>query len=255
MNALILAAGYATRLYPLTRDCPKPLLRIGGRPIIDYLLDDLETLPDLTHIYVVTNHRFIGPFEAWAARYEGSKRLVVLDDGSETPEDRLGAIGDIAWAIQEAGLCQRLLVAASDNLLPFWLRDLVRFADARGADCITCYRTGDRERLRRTGIIARGDDGRVLRFEEKPSHPWSDLAVPPVYLYMPHTLPLFEQYLREGRDPDSPGRFVPWLLERRAVFAYLFPGEPQDIGTPESYAAACRLAERGGAIRRSEPAS
>lgn len=241
MNALVLAAGYATRLYPLTRDCPKALLPIGGRPIIDYLLDDLETLPGMTHIYVVTNHRFIGRFQEWADAHPGGKRLVLLDDGSHTPDDRRGAIGDIAWAIEHAGLRQRLLVVASDNLLPFRLRELVCFSESKGSDCITCYHAGNPERLRRTGIIARGDDGRVLRFEEKPLHPWSDLAVPPVYLYTPHTLPLFEEYLRAGCDPDSPGRFVPWLLERRPVFAYLFSGEPQDIGTPESYAEACQL--------------
>ncbi len=239
MRALILAAGYATRLYPLTLDRPKPLLPVGGRAIIDYLVEDLETLPDLSAIAVVTNHRFAGQFVQWAAGRQCRVPLEVLDDGTLTAEDRLGAIGDAEWVIRRQGIRETLLVLAADNLLPFRLADFVAFATQKGTDCISCYSLADGERLRRTGIIGRDAAGRVTRFEEKPPEPWSDLAVPPVYLYLPETLPLFAEYLSAGGNPDSPGRFVPWLIGRRPVHAYLFEGEPLDIGTVESYRAAC----------------
>ncbi|NLC57925.1 MAG: nucleotidyltransferase family protein [Armatimonadetes bacterium] len=239
MNALILAAGYATRLYPLTRDQPKPLLPVGGRPILDYLLDDLETLPELRQVYVVTNHRFAPRFQAWAAARGTHPPLQVLDDGTHTPDDRLGAIGDLAWAIRHAGIEGPLLVAAADNLLPFRLQEMVRFARERGTDCLTCYHLEDPERLRRTGILARDAAGRVTRFEEKPPRPWSHLAVPPIYYYLSETLPLFAQYLAEGNNPDAPGGFVPWLLARRPVHAFLFEGQPLDIGNLQSYREAC----------------
>lgn len=236
MKALILAAGYATRLYPLTKDRPKPLLPlVGERTIIDTLVDELETLPDLDRVIVVTNHRFAGHFAAWAGSRTFSKPVQVLDDGTDTPESRLGAIGDAAWTIREAGIDDVLLVAAADNVFAFRFREFVAFAEKKGTDCISCYRLDDAERLKRTGIVALSEEGRVTRFEEKPPEPWSDLAVPPVYLYRRETLPLFAEYLADGNNPDAPGHFVPWLLARRLVYAFRFSGVVMDIGTPRSY--------------------
>lgn len=239
MKALILAAGYATRLYPLTRDQPKPLLPIGGRAIIDLLVDELETLPALDQIYVVTNHRFAELFSDWAASRLISKPMEILDDGTVAPEGRLGAIGDIAWAIHFRQISDILLVMAADNIFPFKFSDFAAFAAEKGTDCITCYHLTDENRLRRTGIIARGEDGLVTRFEEKPARPWSNLAVPPIYCYIPETLPLFEEYLAAGQNPDAPGHFIPWLVERRPVHAYLFSGEATDIGDLRAYREAC----------------
>ncbi|MDH7569127.1 MAG: nucleotidyltransferase family protein [Armatimonadota bacterium] len=254
MNALILAAGYATRLYPLTIDRPKPLLPVGGRPIIDYLLDEVESVPGLREIFVVSNHRFADRFRDWAASGRRTKPVHILDDGSNAPDERLGAIGDIAWAIEATGISGELLVSAADNLFPFRFRDFADFAASKGADCITCHRRPGVERLRRTAIIERAPDGRVVRFEEKPKEPWSDLAVPPVYLYRGETLPLFAQYLAEGNNPDAPGHFVPWLLARRPVYAFLFDAEVIDVGDLQSYQAACAAfsAGRGGSkgVRR-----
>ncbi|HHX39915.1 MAG TPA: nucleotidyltransferase family protein [Armatimonadetes bacterium] len=248
MKALILAAGYATRLYPLTKDRPKPLLPIGGRALIDYLVDQLETLDELDGIAVVTNHRFASHFRDWARARQARLPLEVLDDGTDTPENRLGAIGDAAWTIRTLGLDEPLLIAAADNIFPFSFRDFAAFARAKGTDCLPCYRLDDPERLKRTGIVAVSPEGRVLRFEEKSPEPWSDLSVPPAYLYQRETLPLFEEYLSGGNNPDAPGNFVPWLLARRPVHAFRFEGYVMDIGTPKSYAAACRAFElKGGA--------
>lgn len=240
MNALILAAGYGTRLYPLTRNVPKPLLPIGGRALLDYLISELETLPHLSTIYLVSNHRFVQHFRDWTAARPTRAPLEVLDDGTNCEEERLGAIGDIAWSIREAHIAGPLLVAASDNLLPFRLVDFVTFAKEKGTDCVTCHRRRGLQRLRRTAIIERAPDGRVLRCEEKPRQPWSDLAVPPIYWYLPETLPLFEEYLAAGNNPDSPGHFLPWLIARRPVHAFLFEGDVLDIGTLESYQEACK---------------
>lgn len=253
MRALILAAGYATRLYPLTKDRPKPLLPIGGRALIDTLVDQLEDLPGLSGITVVTNHRFADSFRDWAGLRPARLPLEVLDDGTDTPENRLGAIGDAAWTIRRAGIDEPLLIAAADNLFPPFFHDLAAFAAEKGTDCITCYRLDDPERLRRTGIVEVSPEGRVLRFEEKSPAPWSDLSVPPVYLYRRETLPLFEEYLAGGNNPDAPGNFVPWLLARRPVHAHRFEGPVMDIGTPKSYEAACRALETGSGASPTDP--
>lgn len=247
MRALILAAGYATRLYPLTKDRPKPLLPVGDRPILDYLMDELETLPELEQIQIVTNHRFASCFQEWARARRQEKPLAILDDGSLTAEDRLGALGDIAWVLRGQKPATPLLVLAADNLFPFSFRDFVAFAREKRSDCITCYRMLDPARLRRTGIIAREAEGRVTRFAEKPAEPWSELAVPPVYYYLPETLPLLAEYLAAGNNPDAPGNFIPWLIERRPVHSFLFDGTVLDIGDLQSYRLACARYKTKGA--------
>jgi glucose-1-phosphate thymidylyltransferase len=226
-------------MYPLTRSTPKPLLEVAGRSIIDRLLDKLEITPGIAECIVVSNAKFFARFQDWARGRGTPWPLTVLNDGSSSNENRRGAVADIHFAIREQNIHDDLLVLAGDNLFDFELAGFAAFFRARLCDCITTHRLDDVRQLRRTGVIEVDEAWRVLSFEEKPANPKSNLAVPPFYLYRRETLPLFETYLREGGEPDAPGNFIPWLLARKPVAAFLFHGRRRDIGSLESYRAIC----------------
>jgi len=238
MKALILAAGYATRLYPLTRSTPKALLMIGDKTMLDHLVTEIATLDDMTDVHLVTNHRFIGQFETWAeaarARYP-DLTFHLWDDGTTSNEDRLGAVGDIQFVIERAKLDDDLLIAASDNFFTFPLRDFAADFKRTGCDTLLTAHLSDIETLRRFGVATLSEDNRVLALVEKPQNPPSDIGVYALYLYRRDTLPLFQKYLDEGNSPDAPGHFPEWLCTRKDVRAYLFKGECVDIGSPEAY--------------------
>ena len=240
MKSLILAAGYATRLYPLTLDTPKALLPIGDKPMLDYLVSEIATLDRMTEVHLVSNHRFITQFAAWAegakARYPGLQ-FSVWDDGTTSNDDRLGAVGDIQFVIDRAKLDDDLLIAASDNFFTFPLRDFAADFQRTGRDTLLTAHLDDIETLRKFGVATLGEDNRVLSLVEKPQNPPSDVGVYALYLYRRDTLPLIGQYLDEGNSPDAPGHFPEWLCTRRDVRAYLFTGECIDIGSPEAYRA------------------
>lgn len=234
---MVLAAGYATRLYPLTRDRAKPLLEVAGRTIIDRILDNALQISDVRRVVVVSNARFAAQFRGWAAAGLRDVPILVLDDGSTENSNRLGALADLRFAVRECDIAEETLVVAGDNLFDFSLADFASFFATVGCDCITAHRLPDVERLRRTGVVELADDGRVLSFAEKPEQPVSQWAVPPLYLYRAETLgrPL-DEFLQSGANVDAPGAFIPWLLQRQPVFAYRFEGDRHDIGNPESYA-------------------
>ena len=237
MKAVILAAGYATRLYPLTQDEPKHLLAVAGRPILDRLLG-LLPLEELDAIFVVTNAKFAGRFREWAAG--APVDVEVIDDGTTSEEDKLGAIGDLALAIREAGLDDDLVVAAGDSLFTEPLDGLVRLAQEQGAAAIAVYDVGDLEAIRRLSAIGVDPSDRVVSFEEKPESPSSTLAGIALYFFPRDLLPLVGEYLGEGNNPDQPGRFVEWLYTRVPVYVWRVPGEWIDIGTPDALAEAVR---------------
>lgn len=242
MSAVVLAAGYGTRLYPLTRDTPKPLLPVGGRPLLDRLASDLAAVPGLARIHVVTNARFEGEFERWAAGWDGGVPVGVVSDGTRTPEERLGAVGDLAYLIREANPRGDLLVTAGDNLYDFPLGGIVDClrGEDRAAAAVAAFREEDVERLRRGGVAEVEGDGRVAALWEKPEEPRSGVAAAPLYALRPSVLPLVRAYIDAGREPDAPGHFLEWLVPRRPVWAYFFPGQRHEIGTPESYRAVRR---------------
>lgn len=235
MKAIILAAGYATRLYPLTENRPKPLLEIGGKPILQYLLEKIEPLDLVDEVIIATNDRFYDQFVDWMAGFVYSKTIIVLNDGTTANENRLGAIADLCFALKERQLDEDLLVLAGDNLFDFALTDFVAYYQEVRADCITAHQLDDLEELRKTGVIETNGEGRVLSFAEKPMDPRSNLAVPPFYIYRRDTIPLLKEYLQAGENPDAPGNFIPWLLKRKKVYAFRFEGARYDIGTLESY--------------------
>lgn len=235
MKAIILAAGYATRLYPLTRNRAKALLPIGGKPMIDYIVEQMDTVAALDEIYVVTNSRFAAQFREWAAQAKSRAPITILDDGTTCDENRRGAIGDISFVIEEKKIDDELMVIAGDNFFTYSLRDYVAFFHKIGRDCVCVKEWTDEKALSQFGIALLDADGRVLDIEEKPEKPKSNMAVFAAYLYRRDTVPLFAEYLAAGNKPDAPGNFPAWLYRRKEVFAYSFEGECYDIGTPESY--------------------
>jgi glucose-1-phosphate thymidylyltransferase len=226
VKALILAAGYATRLRPLTDRIPKQLLPVGGRPMVDWILDKIRAT-DAAEIHLVTNSRFAAGFEQWA---DGTE-VVVHDDGTTTNEDRLGAIGDIWFVWQRARLDDDLLVVAGDNLFDYSLADFEEFWRSKdGASAVAVYDVGDLELVKKYGVVAIDDDGRIRGFVEKPSAPESTLAATATYFYTREHAALVETYLEEGNLPDQPGNLVAWLHPRVPVYAYAFAGGWHDIG-------------------------
>jgi glucose-1-phosphate thymidylyltransferase len=212
VKVLILAAGYATRLRPLTDTIPKPLLPVGGRPMVDWILDRIaETSADEVHL--VTNARFAPDFQRWA----DGKDVHVHDDGTTSNDDRLGAIGDIAFV----GLDDDLLVIASDNLFEYSLGDYEAFWRTSGGSCVAVHDVGS--------VDVDADD-RITDFVEKPEQPPSTLAATATYLYRRDHAALVSTYLAEGNPPDQPGNLVAWLHKREPVYAYRFAGEWYDIG-------------------------
>lgn len=240
MKAVILAAGYATRLYPLTRDRPKALLEVGGRTILDHLVTQLDEISAVAGVVLVTNQRFTGQFEAWRAQRSGGKPVIVLDDGTHSNETRLGALGDLHLAIQKTTPDDDLLVAAADNLLGFRLADLVASFESRRVAHLCVHRVDDLARLRRTGVVVLDEDDRVREFAEKPTEPRSHWAAPPLYVFPRGSGTRLDRYLAEGGSPDAPGHFIAWLCQREPVQAFRTVGPVLDVGTPASLAAARR---------------
>jgi glucose-1-phosphate thymidylyltransferase len=241
MKCILLAAGYATRLYPLTKDKPKSLLKVGDITILEHILNKIKVVDSIDEIYIVTNDRFYGIFSEWVNEFNNNKPIMVVNDYTTINDNRLGAIADLQLVIDKENIAEDILVMAGDNLFDFDLRDFVSFYNCIKHDCITCHTLENIEELKRTGVIGIDDSGKVKSFEEKPQAPKSNLAVPPFYIYKAETLKLIKQYLEEGNNPDAPGNFIPWLIKNKAVYAFKFEGERYDIGTFESYEAAQRV--------------
>ncbi len=235
MKCIILAAGYATRLYPLTKDKPKSLLEVGGVTILEHILKRVEVVENIDYIYLVSNDRFYSQFIEFFEGYNCSKEIKVLNDLTKSNENRLGAIGDIKFAIDNESINDDILVMAGDNLFNFDLNEFELFYRKVNHDCITVHELNNKEELKKTGVAEIDDCSRVISFEEKPKDPKSNLAVPPFYIYQKDTMSLFEQYIKEGNNPDAPGNFIPWLIKHKDVYAFKFKGMRYDVGTLESY--------------------
>jgi len=243
MKAIILAAGYATRLYPLTINTPKALLPIAGLPMMDYLIREVITLPDMKEIHIVSNHKFAAMFDDWVtgavSRYPGID-FKVWDDGTLSNEDRLGAVGDMQFVVEHARLDDDVIVAASDNFFTFPLKPFADMFFEQQRDLLLAGTIDDVATLRRFAVAELDENNTVLSLVEKPQTPPSHTAVYALYLYRRDTLPLIRQYLDEGNSPDAPGHFPEWLCRKgRALGAYVFDGECIDIGTPDSYREIC----------------
>jgi glucose-1-phosphate thymidylyltransferase len=235
MKLIVLAAGYATRLYPLTLDCPKPLLDVAGRPMLDWLLDRVLAIGGIDETIVVTNAKFAAAFDAWASDRTG---IAVVSDGTTSEDDRLGAIGDIGHVLEARGIDDDIVVVAGDNLFG---SDISNFGDvvrSVGAPTLAVYDIGDLTEMPKYNQVQTDADGRITFFEEKPRSATTTLAGIALYYYPRGTLPLIRSYLAEGNNPDQPGRLVQWLYPRVPVYTWVVPGAWYDIGSRESLAQA-----------------
>ncbi len=255
MKAIVLAAGYATRLRPLTDAVAKPLLPLAGRPMLDYLCDRIDAVTEVERIHVVTNARFAPQFSDWAARRDGRAPVAVHDDGTTTNDDRLGAVGDLRFVVEAAALeGEHLLVVAGDNLFEFSLPDYVGFWRGKGlASALAVHDVGDIELVKQYGVVSVGEDDRVVRLVEKPEQPDSTLAATATYLFHAEHAGLVPAYLAEGNSPDQPGRFLAWLHTRVPVYAWSFPDRWLDIGDRHQLLQADNLLrERAGLPARAD---
>jgi glucose-1-phosphate thymidylyltransferase len=229
VKALLLAAGYATRLRPLTDDVAKPLLPVGGRPMVEWILDRIEDCGEIDEVHLVTNAFYAPAFERWAA----SNRVIVHDDGTRTNEERLGALGDVRLAVARGGLgVGGLLVIAADNLFEFSLADYLAFWRGKSGTAIAVHRLADPSLAPLYGVVELGDDDLVVSMEEKPEHPRSDLVSTATYLFSEAHVRLLDSYLDDGNPPDPPGRFLVWLSEHERVYGFSFAEPWRDIGDP-----------------------
>ena len=233
MKCLILAAGYATRLYPLTENFPKPLLEVKGKTILDWLADDIDICGLVDQYVIVSNHKFVHHFEKWA---EGKKQnIVVLDDGTSTNETRLGAVKDIQFAIDEQKLVDDLLIIAGDNVLDFSLVKFIQYAQEKKTSCIMRYYEPELERLKKSGVVVVDNDDLVINMQEKPEEPKSTWCCPPFYFIAKKDVPLVAKGIESGCGTDAPGSFIAWLYKKARIYAMQMPGKRYDIGTLESY--------------------
>ncbi|MCL1843786.1 MAG: nucleotidyltransferase family protein [Defluviitaleaceae bacterium] len=241
MKAIILAAGYATRMYPLTENTPKPLLPLRGKAIIDHIIEQINNMPQVDKIYVVTNSKFYPHFCAWAKDTSGNEVLrnsaavEVIDDGTTSNENRRGAVGDVYFTISEKSIDDDLLVIAGDNYFTYDLREQYEFFKKTGCDTIAGIELNDTEKLKALAVAVLDAQGKVLELEEKPQIPKSNMAIYATYFFRRETVPLFKQYLDEGNGADLIGAFPQWLYKKFPVYAYKMNGECYDVGTIEMY--------------------
>jgi glucose-1-phosphate thymidylyltransferase len=243
MKLIVLAAGFATRLHPLTLDRPKHLLEVAGRPIIESVLDHLR-IKDIDHVYVVSNARFAARFEEWANRYRESGLpygLTIFDDGATDESNKRGAIGDLEFLLTRYGITEHVIVVAGDNLFSEDLSGFGSFALQQLAPVLGVYDVGNLEDIKKYNSIRLDENGQILHFEEKPSQPTSTLTGIALYFYPASSLPLIHQYLAEGNNPDQPGRLVQWMFTRVPFYTWRVPGHWYDIGSLETLEEANRI--------------
>ena len=273
MKCVVIAAGYATRLGELTRNFPKPLLKIGENTILGKMLDDIDRIPEIDEHIIITNHKFASIFEEWAKTntnptdgklYEHEshksneyscnsshscskykKPITIVDDGTETNETRLGAVCDLLYAMDKLHIDDDLLVVAADNLLFFSFQEFVDFARSKGTSCIMCHEQPSIEKLQRTGVVELDAQNKVLEMEEKPQAPKSHWAVPPFYIYLKKDLDLVRHSVENGCGKDAPGNLAHYMVEHTTMHAWPMSAGRFDIGSLDTYYEACELARAG----------
>lgn len=232
IEAIVLAAGYATRLYPLTENMPKPLLTIAGKPMVEHIIGKLETISALNKIYIITNDKFEQHFKRWLADFNAQKPVEVINDKTKSNEDRLGALGDVHYAINQKNLDDDILVVAGDNLFELSLDDVANFFKKKKTNVIVLHDVKDFELAKQYGIVEI-ENNIVINFEEKPVSPKSTLASTGIYIFPKKTINLIKKYVAQGNNPDKTGSFIEWLHKRDIVYSYVTDKKWYDIGTLE----------------------
>lgn len=235
MKTIVIAAGYATRLGELTKNFPKPLLQIGNSTILGRMLDDIDKIPDIDEHIIITNHKFTPIFEKWEQSTYYSKPIIIVDDGTETNETRLGAVCDLLFALDKLHIDDDLLVVAADNILFFSFQEFVDFAKEKQTSCIMCHEQPSIEKLQRTGVVELDAQNRVLGMEEKPLVPKSQWAVPPFYIYRKEDLDLVRHSIENGCGKDAPGNLAHYMVEHTTMHAWPMTAGRFDIGSLDTY--------------------
>ena len=238
MKNIVLAAGYATRLGELTKNFPKPLLKIGNSTILGLMLDDIDAIDDITEHIIVTNHKFAPIFEQWATEQHYSKPITIIDDGTETNDTRLGAVNDLLLVLNTPSMRENpegILVVAADNLLFFSFREFIDFAKQKDTSCIMCHEQPSLEKLQRTGVAELDSNNKVLGIEEKPQNPKSHWAVPPFYIYLKNDLELVRHSIENGCGKDAPGNLAHYMVEHTTMHAWQMTAGRFDIGSLDTY--------------------
>lgn len=243
MKNIVIAAGYATRLGELTKNFPKPLLKIGEKSILERMLDDIDTIPQIDEHIIITNHKFAHIFEEWAAGLDYRKKITIVDDGTSSNDTRLGAVCDLLYAMEKLSIDDDMLVVAADNLLFFSFKGFVDFAQEKGTSCIICHEQRELEKLQRTGVVVLDENKSVLNMEEKPQEPKSHWAVPPFYVYLKKDLDLVRNSVANGCGKDAPGNLAHFLCNHTTMHAWPMAGTGEnlrfDIGSIDTYHEAC----------------
>ena len=239
MKNIVIAAGYATRLGELTKNFPKPLLKIGENTILGRMLDDIDKIPEIDEHIIITNHKFANIFEEWASTQSYKKPITIVDDGTETNETRLGAVCDLLFAMDKLKINDDILVVAADNILFFSFQEFVDFAKQKDTSCIMCHEQSNIEKLQRTGVIVLDDNDKVLNMEEKPQEPRSHLAVPPFYIYLKKDLDKVRHSVENGCGKDAPGNLAHYMVEQVDMHAWKMTAGRFDIGSLDTYKEAC----------------
>ena len=235
MKNIVIAAGYATRLGELTKNFPKPLLKIGENTILGRMLDDIDQIPDIDEHIIITNHKFAHIFEDWALEQNYEKPITIVDDGTETNDTRLGAVCDLLFAMEQLDIDDDLLVVAADNLLFFSFSEFVEFAKQKDSSCIMCHEQPSIEMLQRTGVVELDESNRVLGMEEKPQVPKSHWAVPPFYIYLKKDLDLVRHSVEKGCGKDAPGNLAHYMVDHTTMHAWPMSAGRFDIGSLDTY--------------------
>ncbi|MFL6230350.1 MAG: nucleotidyltransferase family protein [Pyrinomonadaceae bacterium] len=245
MKLIVLGAGYATRLYPLTLNQPKPLLEVAGKPMMEHVLDNLARVPEIDGIIVVTNAKFAGHFERWAEGYRASRQsaldFTIVNDNSTDDSNKLGAIGDLNLVLTRERINDDIIVVAGDNLFSDGLEGFAEFGRAKDAPVLAVYDVGSLEEIKKYNSIEVDGEGRITFFEEKPAEPKSTLTGIALYYYPQSVLPLIGHYIAEGNNPDQPGRLVQWMYQRTPFYTWRVPGLWYDIGSKEMLEEANRI--------------
>lgn len=243
MKCMILAAGYATRLYPLTENFPKPLLKVGKKTILDRLVDDIASSGEVDGFVVISNHKFTHFFTEWAA---GRSNITVVDDGTESNETRLGAVIDLKFAIDRLGIDDDMLVIAGDNVLDFSMTEFIRYAKEKNSSCIMRYTEPDFNRLLKCGVVTVDPDDRITSMTEKSPMPASDQCCPPFYYYTREDVKKIGECIAGGCGTDAPGSLAAGMSRISAVYAMTMPGRRFDVGNLADYTRICEEYDRKG---------
>ena len=235
MKALILAAGYGTRLYPLTQSMPKPLLDVNGRPMVEYILEKMKALSDIEEFYMIVNQKFYQKFDEWKRNYKSKKPMTLINNGTTDDSNKLGAIRDMELVIREGKIDRDLLIIAGDNLFDFDLQKFRDFCKQKNSFCIGLFRIDDLALVRKYSNVKLDANKRITDFVEKPPEALSNLVAICMYMFPRKRLHLVKKYLEEGNNPDAPGYFIQWLVKKEKVYGYEFGGKWLDIGDMNSY--------------------